>query len=87
VSNARQDGADAGRTVQEATKDEEAREALASHTGDRPLMPDEEAAADGNQLDPESPSTNGRWTRSGLRSRAKARSTEPGRPGLSGAYR
>jgi hypothetical protein len=85
VSNARQDGADAGRTVQEATKDEEAREALASHTGDRPLMPDEEAAADGNQLDPGL--AEHEWEMDTLGAEVKARSTEPGRPGLSGAYR
>ena len=54
----------ADRTVQDATKDEEAREAEASHTADRPPAPDEEAAADGNGSIPVSPSTSGRWTRS-----------------------
>ncbi len=39
--------------VQEATKDEEAREASAAHTADRPPTSDEEAAAEGNTLDPE----------------------------------
>jgi hypothetical protein len=39
--------------VQEATKAEEAREAAAAHTADRPPTPDEEAAAEGNTLDPE----------------------------------
>jgi hypothetical protein len=39
--------------VQDGTRDEEAREAAASHTADRPPTPDEEAAAESNQLDPE----------------------------------
>lgn len=52
MSNAHEDRADADRTVQEATRDDEAREAVASHTADRPPTPDEEAAADGNRLDP-----------------------------------
>jgi hypothetical protein len=38
--------------VQQATKDEEAREATAAHTADRPPTADEEAAAEGNTLDP-----------------------------------
>ena len=38
--------------VQEATKDEEAREATAAHTADRAPTPDEEAAAEGNTLEP-----------------------------------
>ena len=53
MSNPPQGAAGADRTVQEATKDEEAREAEASHTADRPPTPDEAAAAEGNQLDPE----------------------------------
>jgi hypothetical protein len=44
---------DADAEVQEATKKEEAREAAAAHTADRPPTPDEEAAAEGNTLDPE----------------------------------
>ncbi len=51
MSNPRR-SAPAVRTVQDATKDEEARKAEASHTADRPPAPDEEAAADGNRLDP-----------------------------------
>ncbi len=43
----------AGATVEDATKQEEEREAHASHTADRPPTPDEEAAAEGNRLDPE----------------------------------
>jgi hypothetical protein len=39
--------------VDEATKSEEAREAGAAHTADRPPTADEEAAAEGNTLDPE----------------------------------
>jgi hypothetical protein len=39
--------------VDEATKDEEAREAAAAHTADRPPTAEEEAAAEGNTLDPE----------------------------------
>jgi hypothetical protein len=39
--------------VQDGTRDEEAREAAASHTADRPPTPDEETAAESNQLDPE----------------------------------
>jgi hypothetical protein len=38
--------------VQEATKEEEAREATAAHTADRAPTPDEEAAAEGNTLEP-----------------------------------
>ncbi len=38
--------------VKEATKAEEAREATAAHTADRPPTPDEEAAADRNTLEP-----------------------------------
>jgi hypothetical protein len=38
--------------VQEATKEEEAREATAAHTADRPPTSAEEAAAEGNTLDP-----------------------------------
>jgi hypothetical protein len=38
--------------VDEATKSEEAREAGAAHTADRPPTADEEAAAEGNTLDP-----------------------------------
>ena len=38
--------------VQQATKDEEAREAAAAHTADRPPTSDEEAAAEGNTLEP-----------------------------------
>ena len=53
MSNSANDVAAAHTTVQEATKDEEAREAEASHTADRPPTPDEAAAAEGNQLDPE----------------------------------
>jgi hypothetical protein len=52
VSNSPSSAPDADRTVQEATKDEEAREAVASHTADRLPTPDEEVAAEGNQLDP-----------------------------------
>ena len=51
MNDARQ-GASADPTVQDATKDAEAREAEASHTADRPPTPDEEAVADDNQLDP-----------------------------------
>jgi hypothetical protein len=43
-------GSDGG--VEEATKAEEAREAAAAHTADRPPTPDEEAAAEGNTLEP-----------------------------------
>jgi hypothetical protein len=50
-SSNRTGGGDA--EVQEATKAEEAREAAAAHTADRPPTPDEEAAAEGNTLDPE----------------------------------
>jgi hypothetical protein len=39
--------------VDEATKAEEAREATAAHTADRPPTAEEEAAAEGNTLDPE----------------------------------
>jgi hypothetical protein len=39
--------------VDEATKDEEAREAAAAHTADRQPTAEEEAAAEGNTLDPE----------------------------------
>jgi hypothetical protein len=39
--------------VDEATKAEEAREATAAHTADRPPTAEEEAAAEGNALDPE----------------------------------
>jgi hypothetical protein len=39
--------------VDESTKDEEAREATAAHTADRPPTAEEEAAAEGNALDPE----------------------------------
>jgi hypothetical protein len=38
--------------VQESTKDEEAREASAAHTADRDPTPEEEAAAEGNTLEP-----------------------------------
>ncbi|MGO8824172.1 MAG: hypothetical protein ACLQU9_02920 [Acidimicrobiales bacterium] len=53
MSNSANDVAAAHTTVQEATKDEEAREAVASHTADRPPTPGEEAAAERNQLDPD----------------------------------
>jgi hypothetical protein len=44
---------DAGKDrVSEATKEEEGHEAHASHTSDRPPTPDEEAAAEGAELDP-----------------------------------
>jgi hypothetical protein len=46
-------GGTVSENVEDATKDEEAREATASHTADRPPTPDEEAAAESNQLDPE----------------------------------
>jgi hypothetical protein len=39
--------------VQEATEVEELLEAAATHTADRPPTPEEEAAAEGNSLDPE----------------------------------
>jgi hypothetical protein len=39
--------------VEDATKAEEAREARASHTADRPPTPDEERAAESNTLDPD----------------------------------
>jgi hypothetical protein len=39
--------------VDKATKAEEAREATAAHTADRPPTAEEEAAAEGNTLDPE----------------------------------
>jgi hypothetical protein len=38
--------------VQKATEVEELREAAAGHTADRPPTPEEEAAAEGNSLDP-----------------------------------
>jgi hypothetical protein len=38
--------------VDEETKSEEAREAGAAHTADRPPTADEEAAAEGNTLEP-----------------------------------
>ena len=44
-------GADAG--VDETTRIEELLEASASHTADRPPTSEEEAAAEGNTLDPE----------------------------------
>ncbi len=50
TSNTGSDGTDAD--VQDATRAEEAREADAPHTADRPPTPDEEAAAEGNTLDP-----------------------------------
>jgi hypothetical protein len=49
-SNTGQGGRDAD--VQQATKDEEAKEATAAHTSDRPPTPEEEAAAEGNTLEP-----------------------------------
>jgi hypothetical protein len=49
MSNAGNTGSD--RT--DATRAEEAREAGAPHAADRPPTPEEEAAADGNTLDPE----------------------------------
>jgi hypothetical protein len=42
-----------GDKVEEATRTEEAEEAKAPHTADRPPTPDEEAAAEGNELDPD----------------------------------
>ena len=39
--------------VQDATRDEEEREAAAPHTADRSPTSEEEAAADANALDPE----------------------------------
>lgn len=46
-------GSDDGSTdVDEATKAEEVREAAAAHTADRPPTSEEEAAADGNTLQP-----------------------------------
>ena len=39
--------------VDEETKVEELLEASAAHTADRPPTPEEEAAAEGNMLDPE----------------------------------
>lgn len=53
MTNSQSSAPDADRTVQEATKDEEAREAVAPHTAERPPRSDKEAAAEGNQLDPE----------------------------------
>jgi hypothetical protein len=45
---------DAGEeNVDDATKAEEAGEARATHTADRPPTPDEEAAAEENELDPD----------------------------------
>lgn len=46
------DTSNTGSDVQDATRAEEAREADAPHTADRPPTPDEEAAAEGNALDP-----------------------------------
>ncbi len=39
--------------VDDATKDEESRDAQASHTADRPPTPEEDATADEHELDPE----------------------------------
>jgi hypothetical protein len=39
--------------VDETTKVEELLEASAAHSADRPPTPEEEAAAEGNELDPE----------------------------------
>ncbi len=39
--------------VDQATRSEEAQEATAAHTADRPPTAEEEAAAEGNTLDPE----------------------------------
>ncbi len=39
--------------VEDATKDEESRDARASHTADRPPTPEEESAAEEHELDPE----------------------------------
>jgi hypothetical protein len=44
---------DKGGTVSANVQDEEAREAAASHTADRPPTPGEDAAAESNELDPE----------------------------------
>ena len=41
-----------GRDVEEATKAEEAREAAAAHTADRPPTSEEEAAAEVNTVQP-----------------------------------
>jgi hypothetical protein len=49
--SSRSDGPDA--EVDEATKIEELLEASAAHAADRPPTSDEEAAAEGNTLDPE----------------------------------
>ena len=46
------EGSDNGADVEEATKAEEAREATAAHAADRLPTPEEEAAAEGNTLDP-----------------------------------
>ncbi|MGA2930771.1 MAG: hypothetical protein ABSE98_01640 [Acidimicrobiales bacterium] len=53
MSNSPNSATEADRTVQEATKDEGAREAVATHTADRPPTSDEEAGAEGNQLEPQ----------------------------------
>ncbi len=39
--------------VNDATKDEESREARAPHAADRPPTPEEESAAEEHELDPE----------------------------------
>jgi hypothetical protein len=50
-SSERSGGPDAD--VREATEVEELLESAAAHTADRPPTPEEEAAAEGNTLDPE----------------------------------
>ncbi len=45
--------AGSGASVNDATKEEEDREATATHTADRPPTSEEEAAAERNRLDPD----------------------------------
>jgi hypothetical protein len=48
-----QNRADPDAMVDEATRDEEERESVAAHRADRAPTPDEEAAAEEGELDPE----------------------------------
>jgi hypothetical protein len=48
-----QKDAGSGASVNDATKEEEDREATATHTADRPPTSEEEAAAERNRLDPD----------------------------------
>ncbi len=64
--------------VDEATKAEEAREATAAHTADRPPTPEEEAAAEGNTLDPEVSEHEKEMGKIGAESRGRARSNNDG---------